>query len=247
MTSDALGSWYDLVRKLGKGPDLRHLDSDDAWDAYMHSQDVHGDIARVFVGVGDRLASAAAEMGGGRAPAASRSSPLQETDVLVGAAKSGSDAAWRRILEKYHTMLEAHVRCRIPGLARRRFDVDDALHGVIRSAWQGIHAYEYRGEGSFRRWLASLAVNAVRSELRGRSQGGPTEIPPWSGSERAEESAAMLEAIGRLDDLDRDILIQRHFEDLSFDEIARNQACPREHARALYAQALVRLQRVLGE
>ena len=55
----------------------------------------------------------------------------------------------------------------------------------------------------------------------------------------------MLEAIGQLEEEDRDILIQRHFEDMTFDEIARIQECPRERARTIYAQALARLQRRL--
>jgi len=174
------------------------------------------------------------------------------TEYLVGKAKSGSNAAWRKILEKYRRMLEAHVRARIPGFARRRFDVDDVLQTAFLNAWEHRQTFEFRGEGSFRRWLATLVVHACTNELRrphesSPAEGGEIEEIPNSETqvELSEERVAMLEAIGQLEEEDRDILIQRHFEDMTFDEIARIQECPRERARTIYAQALARLQRRL--
>lgn len=39
MSTDSLKTWYDLVRRLGLGPDLRPFDPDEAWDAYVHASD----------------------------------------------------------------------------------------------------------------------------------------------------------------------------------------------------------------
>ena len=55
----------------------------------------------------------------------------------------------------------------------------------------------------------------------------------------------MLEALGQLGEEDRDILIQRVFEERSFEAIAESLECPRERIRQLYAVAIQRLQREL--
>lgn len=182
-----------------------------------------------------------------------RDHPAENTEYLVNKAKAGSQAAWERIYAQYRKMLIAHVQARIFGFARRRFDAEDLLQIAFKNAWMSIRDFEYRGEGSFRRWLATLIVNAFQNELRhphveaAPNEGGELEaLPvPQAEVELGVDRTAMLEALGLLDDEDRDILIQRHFEELSFEDIARIQGCARESARTIYAQALKRLQRKL--
>lgn len=191
--------------------------------------------------------------------------PLGNTGFLVGKAKAGSESAWHEIYRRYHTMLVAHAQARIPGFARRRFDAEDVLQQAFFQAWQGIDGFEYRGDGCFRRWLATLVVNAFRNELKKDKKERPDlawikleneearEEPPQSevkgapaAPEPDPERAAMLEALGLMEDEDRDILIQRYVEELSFEAIAEVLDCPRESARALTMQALERLRRRMG-
>jgi RNA polymerase sigma-70 factor (ECF subfamily) len=186
-----------------------------------------------------------------------REHPFGHTEFLVGRARGGSQTAWQELHRRYHTMLVAQLQARIPGFARRRFDAEDVLQAALIRAWQSIDSFEYRGEGSFRRWLATLVVNTFRSELEAqqaeRERGHETEVEPGTISAVAHgrdgelglERAAMLEALGQLSDEDRDILIQRHFEELSFEAIAASQGCKRERARQMYSLAFGRLQRRL--
>jgi RNA polymerase sigma-70 factor (ECF subfamily) len=187
-----------------------------------------------------------------------RDHPVGHTDFLVGKARGGSQTAWQELHRRYHKMLVAQIQARIPGFARRRFDAEDVLQAALTRAWQNIHAFEYRGEGSFRCWLATLVVNTFLGELKAqraaRARAHETEAEPApidaaahvrDGAVHAQRSA-MLEALGEMSDEDRDILIQRHFEELSFDDIAAIQGCPRARARELYSQAFGRLQRRLG-
>jgi RNA polymerase sigma-70 factor (ECF subfamily) len=186
-----------------------------------------------------------------------REHPFGHTEFLVGRARGGSQTAWQELHRRYHTMLVAQLQARIPGFARRRFDAEDVLQAALIRAWQSIDSFEYRGEGSFRRWLATLVVNTFRNELEAqraeRERGHETEVEPGAISAVAHgrdgelglERAAVLEALGQLSDEDRDILIQRHFEELSFEAIAASQGCKRERARQLYSLAFERLQRRL--
>ena len=188
-----------------------------------------------------------------------RENPFGHTEFLVGKARGGSDSAWREIDRRYHTMLMAQVQARIPGFARRRFDAEDVLQTALTKAVQSIGSFEYRGEGSFRCWLATLVVNTFQNELKSqraaREQPHETEVEheldarmvhaSQQASQLGQRRTAMLEVLGELSDEDRDILIQRHFEELSFDAIAAIQGCKREQARQLYSLAFERLQRRL--
>src|SRR5262245_52676102 len=97
-----------------------------------------------------------------------RDHPIGNTEFLVDKAKAGSQTAWNEIYKRYRTMLVANVQARISGYARRRFDSEDVLQLAFFRAWQCIQSFEYRGEGSFRRWLATLVVNTFRNEDKRR-------------------------------------------------------------------------------
>ena len=183
------------------------------------------------------------------------SDDLGRTDVLLGRARSGDQDAWKQLFERYRKMLRAHVEARIRGFARRRLDADDVLQAAFTRAWQQIERFEYQGEGSFRRWLARVVVNTCSDELAanwsGSLQEGPTdqamadhaEREAKERDEREERRIAMMEAMGSLEEEERDILIQRIVEELSFEAIGRNLGCSREKARELYAAAQERLVR----
>lgn len=186
-----------------------------------------------------------------------REHPEHNTEFLVAKAKEHSQDAWRILLERHRKMLIANVRVRIPGFARSSFDAEDVLQIACMRALKAIDDFTYLGEGAFRRWLATLAVNAVNSELRKRSnelaqlaEGGEARLQHLPDSEtRAEvdnELTAVFEAMGGMSEEDRDILIQRDFECMTFDEIARIEGWPRERARTLYMEAFKRLQGRLG-
>jgi RNA polymerase sigma-70 factor (ECF subfamily) len=179
------------------------------------------------------------------------------TDFLLRRARSGDQDAWKRLFERYKKMLWAHVEARIRGFARRRLDADDVLQAAFLRAWKSIGTFEYHGEGTFRRWLASVVVNTCCDELAanwsGSLQEGATERAMEQQAERKaqehddreERRIAMMEAMGSLNEEERDILIQRIVEELSFEAIGRNLGCSREKARELYATALERLLRKL--
>ena len=183
-----------------------------------------------------------------------RNKRIGNTEFLVGKAKAGSEAAWKEIYARYRTMLVAQVQARIPGYARRRFDADDVLQTAFMRAWQSIPDFEYRGDGSFRRWLATLVIRSFDSARRNRrpdaraDEGGLERVEDESSGlelETCQERAEMLEAMGGMSDEDRDILIQRHVEELTFEQIGEVLGVPRESARQQYMQAFRRLQRLM--
>jgi RNA polymerase sigma-70 factor (ECF subfamily) len=152
-------------------------------------------------------------------------------------------------------MLVTQIQALIPGFARRRFDADDVLQAAFARAWTSIQGFRYEGEGSFRCWLATLVVNEFRDQLgrqrterKHRAEGdheeqiaGLADEADVRRQELREEHVALLESLGLLSDEDRDILILRHFEKLSFAAIGDVLNCDREGARRRYLQAQERL------
>jgi RNA polymerase sigma-70 factor (ECF subfamily) len=177
--------------------------------------------------------------------------------VLVGRARGGSQAAWDAIYARYRKMLLAHVQARLPGFARRRLDAEDVLQTALLRAWQGLDTYEYRGEGTFRHWLARIVSNTcvdlVKNEgsavlqvleTAALERGAAKEAHDMDERERRKD--ALLEAMGQMSEEDRDLLIQRNVEMLSFSAIGDILGFSREKARELYAAASDQLRRRMG-
>ena len=185
-----------------------------------------------------------------------RQNPVGNTEFLLERARAGSASAWRAILQRYQTMLEAHVRANIVGIARP--DLEDLLQAVMAKVVAHLQRFTYQGEGSFRRWLATLVVNECRNELKGRAAKENrmrtvpcelTELEDARGAEREQQSAerlALLAKLGELDEADRDLLIMRYFEGLSWETVAEVLGCSIEKAHAAFELALQRLSRRLG-
>ena len=185
-----------------------------------------------------------------------RENPLGQTVYLLERARAGSDTAWREILRRYHTMLVFHVRASIHGI--RTQDLEDLLQTVLSKAVAHLGKFQYTGEGSFRRWLATLVVNECRNELAARAAelrrlgtepSELTEVPDEAGAASAaahEERKALVTGLGELEQGDRDLLIMRYFERLSWDAIAEILGCSIEKAKGDYDVAFKRLARRLG-
>ena len=178
-----------------------------------------------------------------------RANPIGHTQFLIEKAKGGSETAWREIHRRYRTMLALNVRGRMHGVSSA--DVEELLQRVLAKSWQHIAKFDYKGEGSFRRWLATLVVNECRNEITSRERHGTearelTEVEDVAGSHSEEASAerrALIEKMAELSDYDRDLLIMRDFEKMSWDAIAEALRCSIEKAKRDYETALQRLSR----
>lgn len=180
-----------------------------------------------------------------------REHPLGHTEFLVDKAKGGSETAWRELLRRYRTMLVFHVRARIHGISSE--DLEELLARVLSKVVVHIQAFRYEGEGSFRRWLAALVVNECRNELEAKARLQTetrelTDEEDKAGAHSAELSAQrriLLENLGALDPYDRDLLIMRYFEKLSWDAVADVLGCSIQKAKSDCDLAFERLARRL--
>jgi len=113
----------------------------------------------------------------------------------------------------------------------------------------------YREQGAFTTWLYRIALNVARDAgRRGRrsAQALASREPDEAGSHhddlcRKETVHLVAEAIAELPDPLREALILRHYEGLSFEEIARLTGTPASTLKSRYAAALNQLRVLLKQ
>jgi RNA polymerase sigma-70 factor (ECF subfamily) len=126
---------------------------------------------------------------------------------------------------------------------------------------------DYQNRGRFEAWLFRIAANLARDQHRrtrrratpGSLDSGPSSQPgppcdpsdvsvrePGKQLEQAETDQRLHGALLRLGELDREIILLRHYSELSFREIAELLGVPLGTALARAHRALSRLRAELG-
>ncbi len=128
---------------------------------------------------------------------------------------------------------------------------------------------DYDDRGRFEPWLFRIASNMVRDRIRrrvaspvlaggsigaGNEGGGLAEdevaapaAPVDAGLLAAETSVQLKEAMAELDATTRDMILLRHFGEMSFRQIAELYRCPLGTALARVHRGLKTLRRVMGD
>lgn len=92
--------------------------------------------------------------------------PEENTVDLLRAARAGDQNAWERLDRRYRNILTLTMRGNIGGSDRARFDTEDLLQSAFLSAYRDLDTFEYRGKGSFLRWLTGVMYNRLKAKLR---------------------------------------------------------------------------------
>lgn len=152
---------------------------------------------------------------------------VAETAELVELAQGGDvDALNELFARHYQTMVEL-ARRRLGARLRAKEEPDDLAQTTFREATRDFANYQYRGEGSFLRWLIQILQNKIRDRAEFYSAGKrdltkerPMEAPALdrdSGARSFEPSAHDLTVtlqVQRGEDFD---LVRRALAELSPD------------------------------
>jgi RNA polymerase sigma-70 factor (ECF subfamily) len=108
----------------------------------------------------------------------------------------------------------------------------------------------YREAGAFSSWLYQIALNVARDAGRRRRHepqplsgpGPPAADPPApQACERQELSQAVARAVAELPPPQREALVLRHYEEMSFEDMSRLLRVPASTLKSRFATALQRL------
>jgi len=129
----------------------------------------------------------------------------------------GVREAFEQLFERYRDPMWRFFRRRVSDPARAEELAQDAFVAVL----QGAARYEPRAP--FRSYLFGIAYNLLQADRRKASH-AVTEplVPDAVGAEACDPETALFvrAALGQLDPDDREILMLREYEQLSYEEIA---------------------------
>ena len=186
------------------------------------------------------------------------------TQDLLQEIRSGSRDAWAVLYGRYHILLLLSVRKRLPNHVRLTYDSEDILQSAFLRAWGKVQGFQYRGEGSFRRWLGRIvANNALEKVRRTSAERGNLPVdpirsgqldwvadrstkPPSEVMSSAEEEARLLYCLERLPDELRNIIVLREFESKGWDEIATIMGRANSTVRIKYRSGWLQLSRCMA-
>ena len=197
----------------------------------------------------------------------------EETDRLLDGARQGEPGAVDKLLGEFREPLRKVIGLRLDPAVARRVDASDIVQDVLVEANQRLVEYLKKPDMPFHLWLRHLAQDRIidthrRHRLAQRrivdreqaiarpawtdessvslvAQLIDTERTPTSEAIQAELQRRLNTAIDQLSDDDREIILMRHHEALSNQEVAHALQLTEAAASMRYLRALRRLRTVL--
>ena len=191
---------------------------------------------------------------------------------LLRLARSDPGNALGPLLEHYRGYLGLLARVQIGRRLQRKVEAADLVQETFLEAHRHFGRFEGTTEGEFIRWLRQiLAANLARTLRRflgtkrrdirlerelqaqldesSRMLDGGLAAGSSSPSQRAihrEQAILLADALGRLPEAYREVIILVHLEGLGFPEVAHCMGRSVDSVKNLWARAVARLRRALG-
>ena len=199
----------------------------------------------------------------------------QPTQELLAGAKAGDEDAVEQLLERYRDSLRRMIGMRLDRRISGRVDVSDVVQDVLLVVNRRLQDYlsnpvldfhlwvrqiakdriidaHRRHRGSAKRsvdreqpLVAQAAVDQSTMELAG--QLCDAELTPAAAATRQELAAHVQATIAQLGEADREIILMRHFEQLSNQEIAQALRLSEPAASMRYLRALKKLRKLFDQ
>jgi RNA polymerase sigma-70 factor (ECF subfamily) len=198
-----------------------------------------------------------------------------ETQELMRHAGQGEPAAVNALLDRHREALGHMVRSRLDQRLARRVDASDVVQDVLLEASTRLAEYLRAPKIPFPIWLREMARDRIidlhrrhrvaarrsldreqplspanfgdRSSLELAGQLRDPELTPAANALRRELHERFLDALDRMDEEDREILVIRHVEQLSNSEAATILGLSAPAAGMRHLRALRRMREILGE
>src|SRR5262245_3654007 len=197
----------------------------------------------------------------------------EKTQDLLAEAKGGDPEAVNRLMDRHRDSLRRMVQLRLDQRIQRRIDVSDIVQDVLVEANRRLKEYLAQPAMPYHLWLRQIAqdriidahrrhrVSAKRSVDKERPLAVPAaddhstiqlaaqlcdrQLTPAAAATQAELAKAVEAAIAKLPDQDCEIIIMRHYEQLSNQEIAQALGLTEPAASMRYLRAIRRLKELM--
>jgi RNA polymerase sigma-70 factor (ECF subfamily) len=199
--------------------------------------------------------------------------PEVSDEQILSELRTGGEQSLARWFEHYRNRLERMVHFQLDPRLSGRSDVSDVLQEAFLAAARRLPEFVAEPAAPFYVWLRGITANALadvhRRHLGAQRRDAGKEMPlapasysntasgllaaslvgkltsPSQAAMRQETSAQLQQALARIDAVDREVLILRHFEQLGNNEVAAVLSLTKTAASKRYVRALARLKEVL--
>ena len=176
-----------------------------------------------------------------------------ELDPLLERAAAGDTAAREELLTHFEERLKRMLRVRMDRRLAARIDPSDVVQEAYMEAWQKLSTFDPRYR--FFSWIYKITVNECLNLINRRRRTEPldpeVELPSredTSSRLRAREASERVQkALLRLSPRHREVVILRHFLEMSYGEIAEMLAIPQKTVKSRLYEARQRLVQLLPE
>lgn len=198
-----------------------------------------------------------------------------QTLTLLAEIRDGDAEAVNALIDRHREAVRRLVRMRMDQAIAQRVDASDIVQDVMFEASRRLEDYIKDPVMPFHLWLRQLAKDRIidmhrrhrAAQKRSVDREQPVasfgdddksaadlaqllrdaELTPAAASVRRELEQRFVEAINQLDDVDREIILMRHFEHLSSAEAASALNLTPAAAGMRYLRALKRMREVIGQ
>ena len=166
-----------------------------------------------------------------------------DESLLIQSAQRGDVGAFEELIRGYQTRLHRLILV----LAGDQDDAEDALQESLLKVFRALPTF--RGEAAFSTWLHRIAINATRNWIRSQARASSDRIgqrlvltgipaPPSPESVLLEHDRhqVLRDAIRSLPWHYRAALVMRHYQDMSYEQIADALDIPVGTVRSRIAQ-----------
>ncbi len=206
----------------------------------------------------------------GRTPMTEILADSGETLRLLQAAQAGSPSAFEELFGRHRSIIRHFVELRLDNVLRSRIDASDVVQETQLETFRRLDDYLQRQPMPFRLWVRKTAYERLlmlrRQHVGAASRSVVRELPlpdrssvalagqlaspsptPSQQLVHRELVQQVRIAVAQLPELDREILLMRHYEELSYQEISRILEIEPAAARKRHGRALLRLHQLLSD
>lgn len=170
-----------------------------------------------------------------------------DDETLVQRCLLGDTEAFGELVSRYERPV-FNVTLR---MLRDRDEAQDATQNAFVKAWRNLGQYDRKRR--FFSWIYRIAINEALNRSTRRKRTEPLGerlvdrgITPGESAERSERTDLVEQAVNQLSDTDREVIVLRHWLELSYDEIAEALHVPAKTVKSRLFAARARLGGILA-
>ena len=192
---------------------------------------------------------------------------------LLNAAKAGSDAARGELFEHHRSYLELLARVELGRKLKTKVDPSDLVQETFLEAHRSFEGFRGETEGEFVAWLRTIlgrrVAHLVRRYLHNQGRDvrreqmldlelahssralerglNAVQPSPSQHARQREQGVLLATALAKLPEDYHEVVVLRHFEELSFLEVSERMGRSVDSVQKLWVRALGRLRQELKE